>query len=198
MPEQITQFDIDSAKRIAEATRYVESMMKNPQLNPGVAPRPSEQGFWAKITDRNDSNGNYGWTAMGATDDDSPYALQEETDWPQGTTEENYAVEANDSKVVLKGSYVWMVPAKSNDYYIFYYSPGIKVASIEGTSISSTSSGNVTTESIGDDSPDPDTIEAYNFSSQTLKSEDGKVLITYSETDARWIITAQDCNAGTY
>lgn len=197
-------FTKKGAERIATVTKYVEGQPRN---NPRNNRKPSQNvalGFWAKITD-SDDNGKYSWEAMKPN---SSQELEVDTDWGQGShsNPEGYAVEAkNKSKWVLDDSIVFMWPAKTEEYYLFDYMPGVIVAKLlESETISERLSatpgyGDITYEKYdGSTFTDGQVITVYNpFRTEILADSENDLYVEAAFGDGGvWWLIAVDCKVG--
>ena len=156
-------------------------------------------GFWAKITANAFASKKYSWEKIEALANDT---FASKPDWGTGdrTKSEGYAVEVNGSEYVLKDSIVWLTPAYGQDYYVFSYSPGVRVAKTAGTPISAKSGSTYgySTVSIyknvnGVESDTNEDVKVFNTWEAEVPA-DTFVHITYSTIDACWIITGYDCD----
>lgn len=155
-------------------------------------------GFWAKITSSTLNNKKYSWEKLEAKDNQT---FASKTDWGTGdnTKDTGFAVEVNESKYVLKDSIVWLEPAFGQDYFVFQYNPGVRLAKTGSTEVDAATDttlgyANVSVFKVANGSR-TDTnldIRAYNSASDTIKA-DTWIQITYDVIDAIWLITAEDC-----
>jgi hypothetical protein len=122
-----------------EKKRTAEAVIQYERMNTG-APEPTDRAkgyypraFWARITG-SDGSGYYSWEAL-KPDEDGYITEDPDEDYPTGShsDEEYWAVEATGSKWVLTDDIVWMRGAETNPYYVFDYSPGVKMATFTGT-----------------------------------------------------------------
>jgi hypothetical protein len=185
MPDQV-RINTDVWKRVATATRTVEGMCRNNPLDGGsVSPLPPV-GLWAEITDVDRGSGKCSWQALQYTTD----GCSVNTDWGQGDNgnDDGWAMESYHSCSVLTNSQVFLRPAMGDNIYVFEYSPGVTLATLNGD-IAAGSQGTVTVGS--------DTDLQVVSDMGAVKAADGQVYITYDQTQQQWRVTGQQCNTST-
>lgn len=155
-------------------------------------------GFWAKITSSTLNNKKYSWEKLEAKDNQT---FASRTDWGTGdnTKDTGYAVEVNESKYVLKDSIVWLEPAFGQDYFVFQYNPGVRLAKTGGAAIAAVSGNTLGSATVSvwkvangvrfDTNLD---IKAFNTSESEI-AEETFVHITYNTIDGIWYVTWEDC-----
>ena len=155
-------------------------------------------GFWAKITSSTLNNKKYSWEKLEAKDNQT---FASRTDWGTGdnTKDTGYAVEVNESKYVLKDSIVWLEPAFGQDYFVFQYNPGVRLAKTGGAAIAAVSGDTLGSATVsvwkvvnGVRSDTNLDIKAFNTSESEI-AEDTFVHITYNTIDGIWYVTWEDC-----
>ena len=117
----------EAAQRMANATIVVERQLKSSPVQPRRSGGGTFVGFWAKITDKESDGPKCSWKRMEAKDD---HTFEENENWGKGNFAEDtgWAIEISESKYVLKDSIVWLEPAFNQDYFIFRYTPGVRIA----------------------------------------------------------------------
>ena len=188
-----------TAQRMGMATKVVESLVRG-RGNVSKKPlRPFSHGFWAKITAKEPNGKKYSWKMLEAKDSGK---LDTGTDLLEGNYSDQvgYAVESKESKWVLKNAIVWLIPGLSEDFYVFDYHPGVRIAKvgssdINGMSGSSIGKGKATVyEKSSSDSlsSTSEEIDVFNMvKGKVTKSR--FVQIAYSHHDACWFVSVEDC-----
>lgn len=189
----------EAYQRFANATLIIE---RKPRSGPVETRggRTSFVGFWAKITDKESDGPKCSWKRMEPKDD---HTFEENEDWGKGNFAEDtgWAIEISNSKYVLKDSIVWLEPAFNQDYYVFRYTPGVRIAKTgdddipERNDSDKPGSGDVTIWKYDKDTDKliatTQKVKAFNAMSSSIAS-DRFVQITFSE-EGYWWITAEDC-----
>jgi hypothetical protein len=192
------KLSVDAAKRTRDAVQGWEREFASLAGEHRVSKGAPYTGFFAKITENAFDSKKYSWEKLEAKDDNT---FANNTEWGKGdrTKDDGYAVEVNGSKFVLKDSIVWLEPAFGQDYYVFQYSPGKRVAKTEGTDIAGMS-GNTygfSTVSVyknvnGVRTDTMEDVKVYNTSTESVAA-DTYIHIMYSVIDACWFIDWEQC-----
>lgn len=130
----MTGFTEKGAKRVADATLYIERASRNSPSGKGQGPTLSPLGRYAKIKAGED--GKYSWVAVKHNSDGE---IEEDEEWGTGSHEApsedeeatGYAIESRwKSTSVIFGDIVWITPAMGQDFYVFDYNPSVRLAKI--------------------------------------------------------------------
>ncbi|WDI41819.1 hypothetical protein [Bremerella sp. P1] len=207
-------FEESGARRIVGATKWVERHKKNPVRKRGGNAHRGDGGWWAKITGQDATDKfKYTWKFLEPQDvDESSDALAENNAFLQGVTDEepyNYAVEIYRSIYVVKNDIVWITPSRNQEYYLFEYVPGSKLArlpaanSITARSADTPGQGTVTIESaewtgssftIGDTEEELTVFNNFATAITTDSVNFRYVDITYFQSDRAWFVTGAGCS----
>lgn len=195
----MTGFTPDAARRIIEATRFVERSSRNPHGPFLRTPTPSLTGFYARITDGDGYK--YSFEALEPQEDGE---LEVNDDWITGdhTADKGYAVSTDKSEYVLMDSVVWLEPARNQDYYLFHYRPGLQLAKLaENDEISkregsTAGTGEVTIVEFDPDSEtfeDKEEINVFNFMTTEVDADDDDRFVFVSYCNGVWWLSGADC-----
>ena len=189
------KFDEESAKRISSAVKKIEGLAALPRYNRASSARNSDNGFFAEITDT-DEAGKYAWKKL-EPDADGTFEPNEE--WGMGTLEENYAVEINESKTVLKLERVFLRPSISEDFFTFEYNPMGKIAKasvdIDGYVDPQAGSGTVKIYELDEGgsmtalNPTQE-VTAFNTATGVVSKD---VILHLKYVDGQWVVDFEDC-----
>ena len=177
-------FDDDSAKRIAQTVRYVESLQRNKFVPGDGAPRLVPPGFHARISGT-DGNGKYSWKMQKI----SSGTYIDDVDGLSGTysDETGYAQEALwGSKDVLPSAIVWMEPGYLEDIFVFAYTPGM----CKATATEDVDGGTWASPGTGSASVPGGSITMYNPFTAQIADE---TTVGCGYIEGHWYAIAEDC-----
>jgi len=208
----MTGFTEKGAKRVAEATLYIERSSRNNPSGKGQGPTLSPLGRYAKIKAGED--GKYSWVAVKHNADGE---IEEDDEWGSGdhTEDTGYAIESRwKSESVIFGDIVWITPAMGQDFYIFDYSPSVRLGKITDTDEitaredETPGEGEVTvlvyeddeiTEALDDDD-DEITVTVKNPFRSKIEIPDGdeeeELYLQMEFRDGEWWVTGVECDTG--
>lgn len=207
-------FSKENARRVANATLYVEKVSKNTPSKIKGTGLQSQQGFFARITagdssrpgEQTSSTAKYSWEAV-KHKTDLTWIL--DPDWGTGdhAQSQGYAVESKfRSKYVLIGDIVYLYPAKStdgSDYYVFDYNPTTKIGTVNisvsasarvGTTLGFCSSFNINDIDGTADVlfPSANSLNVFNWTGTAVNLIASKYYVV-NWSDGRWVLTGAEC-----
>lgn len=205
-------------RRLEAALRQLQNMVQGKSAPSGAAPSGTyDNGFWAKITGKQDPGWKYSWEKMKFADVDHPTTPCELVRYQESRTsgpakaeyndeDHHYAVETFRSSDIPVGQIVWMTKPRYQPFFTFDYGPRTLLAKIGTTKLNGYDpifgsvpyredlklqrrAGATVTEDTESNKP----FRVYNLTSGDLET-DTLVYITYMGGDlASWEVTGVFC-----